>query len=99
MILLQYTIGGVFVYVMQLVNAYTQDVIRQTEYDNPEVILSILENENNPNRKGIETFIFDSQKRTLTATYVTHTVTNDGDNIIYRLFYKVKMADVQAVVK
>jgi hypothetical protein len=84
---------------LQLANAYTQELIRQTEYDNPDAILSILESETHPKRKGIETFIFDDQKRTLTATFVTHSVINGDEDIIYRLLYKVKLSPVQATIK
>lgn len=86
-------------YVLQLVNVYTQELIRQTEYDNPEAILSILESETHPKRQGVETYIFDDQKRTLTGTFVTHSVINVDEDIIYRLLYKVKLSPVQATIR
>lgn len=84
---------------MELVNVLSQETVRTTKFKKPDVILNLIESEKNPDRKDIDTYIFDDQKRTLIGEYITHTMVKDGEDTVYKLFYKLKQSEVQAVIK
>jgi hypothetical protein len=80
---------------MQLCNAYTQEVVREERYDNPDVINSLIKSAEKSVSQGLESFIIDDQKRTLKAEYITHSIIKGTKETLYKIFFKVKVNEVQ----
>lgn len=83
---------------LQLVNVYTQEVLREQDYKNNETILNMIDSFEDEKDKEEECFIFDSGRRTLRAVYVTHNICNDDGVKVYRLLFKVKLNEVQVPI-
>jgi hypothetical protein len=100
MLILRYTIGGVFyLYKIQFCNVYTQEVLREEKYDKPDRILSIIEDMQKQVDSKLGLYLFDSQMRTLKAEYISHKMIHEGMTTVYKIFFKVKLNDVQAKVR
>lgn len=85
--------------ILQIVNVLSQEIVREEMYEKPDIIQTIIRSGEEQSKSKAQTFIFDENKRTLDAEYITHTIIEEGTDTFYRLFYKLKMAEVQAVIK
>lgn len=84
-------------YILQFCNAYTQEVLREVEYKNIERVYSFL----NPFQDGTNQFCYllDSRQRLLQADFVSKTVIYQGNDTVYRIFFKVKLNDIQPIIR
>lgn len=83
-------------HILQFCNVYTQEIFRDQKYEKPDVILEMLESAEK--KKGHQWFIFDYEFRTLSAYYVYHSIHHEGNNTIYKLFFKTKLHDKQVPI-
>ena len=86
-------------YKLQFVNALTQDLLREEVYKDSKMIFKVLKTVEDSRKNGMQSFMFDSQRRTQDIEYVSHTVLTDDRHTIYRLYFKVKLAKVQARIR
>lgn len=84
---------------MELVNVLSQEVLRSESYSKTDIIKSIIKSGEDQLNNKVKSYIIDANRKTLEAEYVTHSVIQDGENTVYRLFYKVKLSPVQAVIR
>ncbi|MGG3561678.1 hypothetical protein ABES03_08740 [Neobacillus rhizosphaerae] len=82
---------------VEFCNALTRETFREVEYPNSEMPDSILAAFGQSD--GQESFIIDRDFRTLKANYVTHDIAKEDGNTIYRMFFTVRLNDIQARVK
>jgi hypothetical protein len=85
-------------YKIQFCNVYTQEVLREENYDTPDQILSIIDDMENKVSSDLGLFLFDSRRRTLKAEYVSYKMIHEGKGTVYKLFFKVRLNDVQAKI-
>jgi len=89
-------------YKLQYVNVHTQEILREQDYETKEVILSIIDSFERAKNSDLKStcYIFDYRKRTLDAEFTSfNTYRDDDGTFVYRLFFKVKMAEVQAIIR
>lgn len=86
-------------YMMELVNVLSQEVLRRESYSKPDIIKTIIKSGEDQLNNKVKSYIIDENRKTLEAEYVTHSEKQEGENTVYRLFYKVKLSPVQAVIK
>jgi hypothetical protein len=94
MINLDFILGGAYMYKLQFCNVYSKEVVREANYDNPEIILNLIESEEINNNQ--ENFIFGNDRKTLKADYVNHKVFDKDDVKVYKVFFKVKFPGILA---
>jgi hypothetical protein len=92
-------LGGALMYKMQLCNVYTQEVLREAVYDKPDMIHSLIDSAEKNVGFGLDSFIFDNQQRTLKAEYVTYSMIHESEATVYKIFFKVKLSDIQAMIR
>lgn len=78
---------------MQFINADTQEILREVDYENTNIINSIIEQFEE--ESVTDAFLMDSRMRLFKADYVTYSVV--GSNV-YKFFFKVKLHDVQPML-
>ncbi|MGF6950094.1 hypothetical protein QF028_002599 [Neobacillus sp. B4I6] len=83
-------------YKLQFCNAFTQELLREATYGKVDVIQSLIESAQKNVGSGLDSFIIDNELRTLRAEYVTHSMIHQGNETVYKLFFKVKLSEVQA---
>lgn len=83
-------------YKLQFCNAYTQEVLREATYDSVDLIQSLIDSAQKNVGSGLDGFIIDNLLRTLKAEYVTHSMIHEENETVYKLFFKVKISEVQA---
>jgi hypothetical protein len=81
-------------YKLQIINAQTQEIIREKIFRKPDHILSLLESA----KKGQVCFLFDEDCRTYTGDYVSHSIFTEDDLEVYRMVFKLKLSEIQARV-
>ncbi|RFU70360.1 hypothetical protein D0469_07095 [Peribacillus saganii] len=90
-------------YKVQFVNAYTQDILREEEYKEIMLILEMVssfeQNKDKNEKLNNPSYIFDHQRRTWEAFYLSHVVVEEEKCRIYKLFFKVKMSEIQAIIR
>jgi hypothetical protein len=79
-------------YKLQIINAQSQEILREKLYKKPDLILSLMED----SEKGHECFLFDENLRTYKGVYVSHTCFTEGDMIIYKVLFNVILSEIQA---
>jgi hypothetical protein len=79
-------------YKLQICNALTQEILRVKTYKKPDLILSLIES----GTKGQECFLFDEQRRTLKADYVSHSSFIEDGMKVYKVLFKVRLSEIQA---
>lgn len=85
-------------YKLQFVNAYSQEILREVDYDSTDHIKSIIDSmEKRDSKLGM--FLLDSKMRTLKAEYVSFSKIHKSKSTTYKLYFKVKLNDIQAMVK
>lgn len=84
-------------YILQFCNAYAQEVLREVEFENIEMIYSILNSFQDEMNQFC--YLLDSRQRLFKADYVSNTVTYQGNDTVYRVFFKLKLNDLQPLVK
>lgn len=90
--------GGVLMFIMQFVNAFTQDVLREVEFSKSDFILENIRLLEENRKNDLPLFLIDRSKRTLDGKFVSYKVIEDGNDTIYKLFMNVKLSKVQAKV-
>lgn len=86
-------------YKLQFANVYTHEILREHIYNTPEYIHNIIKTLEATNSVNEDSFLFDSKRRTLRVRYVTRSeFTEDNDTKVYRLFFKVRLHDVQVPI-
>lgn len=79
-------------YKLHIINAGTQEIIREKSYKKPDLILGLLDSA----RNGQVCFLFDEDCRTYTGDYVKHTISTDEDSIVYKMHFNLKLSEIQA---
>ena len=77
---------------MQIRNALTHEILREKTYKKPDLILSLIESA----EKGQECFLFDEERRTFKGDYVTHSIFNEEDYMVYKVDFLLKLSELQA---
>ena len=90
-------LGGACMYILQFCNAYTQEVLREVEYENIETVYSILNSFQGKNNQFC--YLLDSRQRLFKADYVSKIIIYQGNDTVYRVFFKVKLNEEQPLVK
>jgi hypothetical protein len=91
---------GVIVYKLQFINALTQDILREEIIKDQKTILEMIKPlERNRDVQGHDLFLVDNCKRMLQCKFVSYTVGDEHDYIIYRLLFSVKLAKLQPLLK
>lgn len=75
-------------YILQVCNTFSQEILLKQNYESPYTIESLIESA----KDWREWFIYDDHKRALKGSYVSHSIIQDGDNTIYKVFFDVKLA-------
>ena len=75
-------------YILQVCNTFSHEILLKQSYENPYTIESLI----NSAKDWREWFIYDDKKRALKGSYVNHSIIQDGDDIIYKVFFDVKLA-------
>jgi hypothetical protein len=81
-------------YKLQIYNALTQELVREKMFKKPDHILSLLDSA----EKGQVCFIFDEDCRTYQGTYVSHTIFNLNDFVVYKIVFELELSEIQARV-
>lgn len=84
---------------VQFVNAYTQDILREDEYESLEKIENMITDFERVNQQGLEIFILDNRQRTLESKYVSHSILKVGRSKVHRMFFTTKLAPIQAKIR
>jgi len=85
-------------YKMQMINAYTQETLREIEYDKQDYILEAIESLEKNKRDKLDLFLFDDERRTLKAEFISHVVVRDENVKVYRLLFKVRLNEIQVPI-
>lgn len=80
---------------MQICNALTNEVLREKTYRKTDLIFSLLESA----EKGQECILFDENFKTYKGNYVSHVIDFEGDMKVYKVFFDLKISDIQARVE
>jgi hypothetical protein len=76
-------------YKIELVNLPTQEILREHFYDSPKLIQSMIYSLKK--NKGTECYIIDNKGRTLESNYVFHTKVDNGQYVVYQLFFNTRL--------
>jgi hypothetical protein len=88
------------VYKLQFINALTQDILREEIFKEQKAVLEMIKPlERNRDVHGHDLFLVDSRKRMLEGKFVSYTVGDEDDFIVYRLLFSVKLAKSQPLLK
>ncbi|HLO12623.1 MAG TPA: hypothetical protein VK190_10440 [Pseudoneobacillus sp.] len=79
-------------YKLQICNALTQEILREKTYKKPDLILSLIESAT----KGQECFLFDEDRKTYKGLYVTHSNFTEEDSEVYKVFFQLRLSEIQA---
>ncbi|WP_226619761.1 hypothetical protein [Cytobacillus firmus] len=85
-------------YILQFINTYTQEILRIASYDDPIQINRMIEGFKEASKIDSPAYIIDNQRRTLNAEYVFHNVITEGNDTIYKVFFIVSLAEMQAKI-
>ncbi|WP_286231330.1 hypothetical protein [Neobacillus mesonae] len=86
-------------YIMQICNVYSQEILREAAYDKPDFILEMIESAEKNVKDKLDAFILDKDMRTLKAEYVNCKKIQDEDDTIYKLFFKTRLSEIQAKIR
>jgi hypothetical protein len=86
-------------YKLEFVNALNQDLLREQLYKEPEHIVSMIASLEKNREDGLDLFLMDHRKRTLEGRFVSHKVIEEEGLVVYRCYFKVKLAKMQAKVR
>jgi hypothetical protein len=75
-------------YILQVRNTFTDELLMQQKYETPYTIESLIDSA----KDWPEWFIYDDQKRALKGSYAHHSIINDGNDTIYKLYFCAKLA-------
>jgi len=81
-------------YKLQICNVQTHEVLREKTFKKPDLISSLIE----LGLKGKECFLFDEECRTYKGKYVNHYSFIEGDTITYKVFFELRLSEIQARV-
>jgi hypothetical protein len=88
------------VYKLQFINALTQDILREEIFKDQKAVLELIKPlERNRDVHGHDLFLVDNRKRMLQCKFVSYTVGDEDDYIVYRLLFSVKLASLQPLIK
>lgn len=75
-------------YILQVCNTFSQEILLKQNYENPYTIESLIDSA----KDWPEWFIYDDMKRALKGSYASHSIIQDGNDTIYKVFFDVKLA-------
>jgi hypothetical protein len=78
-------------YILQICNTFSQEVILQETYEESHPIEHFIESA----MDWHQWFIYDNQKRSLKGSYVKHSILKDGDDTIYKVFFNVRLTKLE----
>jgi hypothetical protein len=88
------------VYKMQFINALTQEILREEILKDEKVVREMIKPlERNRDIDGHDVFLVDNRKRMIEGKFVSYTVGDEDDYIVYRLLFSVKLAKIQPLLK
>jgi hypothetical protein len=99
MLKLKYLTGGVFLYKLQFINTYSQEVLREATYETNVEINRMLIGFEKASEIDEPTLIFCNNRKTWNAEYLFHKVVNEENEIIYKVFFIVSLSEVQAKIR
>lgn len=86
-------------YKLQFVNTYTQEILREIDYERQDKIFEVINDMEKIKEQGLECFLLDSQQRTLACEFVYYSKHEEDGITYYKMFYKTRLAPVQAKIR
>ncbi|MEH7441119.1 hypothetical protein V7201_02180 [Bacillus sp. JJ1122] len=80
---------------VEFVNVFTQEILREVPYQDEKAILEIIDMLSSKPENSNDTYLIDSQFRSLDAEYVSHSKLEDDGVTVYKLFFKVQLSEKQ----
>lgn len=77
-------------YKIQIIDALTQEILREKTYDDAEAVLGLIDYV----KKGRECFLFDDRNRLMKAEYITHYVAKEEGFVVYKVFLQLDTVEV-----
>jgi hypothetical protein len=91
---------GVIVYKIQFINALTKEILREEILKDEKVVREMIKPlERNRDIEGHDVFLVDNRKRMVEGKFVSYTVGDVDDFIVFRLLFSVKLAKLQPLLK
>ncbi|UAL53506.1 hypothetical protein [Metabacillus dongyingensis] len=84
-------------YILQFINYHNQQVIKEVRYESQKQCLWMITDFEAS--KGEECFIFDDEHRTISAIYESNEMTAEGNDTVYKLFFKASLAERQVPIR
>jgi hypothetical protein len=85
---------------MQFINALNKTILREEIIKDQKAVLEMIKPlERNRDLHGHDLFLVDNRKRMLEGKFVSYTVADEDDYIVYRLLFSVKLAKSQPLLK
>ena len=81
-------------YKLQIINALTNELLREKTYKKPDLILDLIET----GLKGKECFLFDNDCKTYKGAYVSHTSNLEDETKVFKVLFQLELSDIQARV-
>jgi hypothetical protein len=85
---------------MHFINALTQEILREEIIKDQKAVIEMIKPlERNRDLHCHDLFLVDNRKRMLEGKFVSYTVADEDDYIVYRLLFSVKLAKSQPLLK
>ncbi|TCN26170.1 hypothetical protein [Mesobacillus foraminis] len=78
-------------FILQICNTFSQEILHQQVYEHPYTIEGLLETVID----WQDWYIYDDKKRTFKGDYVRHSIVKQGDKTFYKLYFNVKPAKLK----
>ncbi|UQZ76189.1 hypothetical protein C2I17_17395 [Niallia circulans] len=85
-------------FILQFVDAYTQEIIREETYDKEDFIFEMIDSFHETCVKENDIILFDNKQRILDAKFISHKMIREADRKIYKLFFVVILSEIQAPI-
>ncbi|MGM0835419.1 MAG: hypothetical protein ACQEV7_04635 [Bacillota bacterium] len=85
-------------YKIQLINTYNQEILREAVKSEVEIERTVKDFQECSDNGG-HTVIFCNNRKTWNAEFLFHHIVYEKRQTVYKLFFLVNLAHVQAVVK
>lgn len=99
MLQLFYLIGGGYLYKIQFINTFNQEVLREATYNSKTMINTLIMGFENACKIDEPTLIICNNRKTWNAEYLFYKVITEGNETIYQVFFIVSLSPVQAKIK
>ncbi|WP_102262865.1 hypothetical protein [Mesobacillus jeotgali] len=80
---------------VEFANVYTQETLREISFKDEDQMKDLINLLASKPEDSNDTYLIDSQFRSLDAKYVTHSTYEDNGITVYRLLFKVQLSEKQ----